>query len=220
MASMRTLTRQLEYLVLAAIAVIALVAVLALAVNGRDGSTPAPRAGAATSTAQVPTCADAGIPPASGRQGTCRTKSAVLTFVNQTTALEVGDVAAQVASATILRATSASGRARDRMRVTIGLTMRNTGPETFTPGEDGRAVYLTIGDTRVESDAAQRSEPQGFKLSEPLAPADTRAGELRFEIGGAVTRRREPDGRAQLGVRVAGDRVGVVNLQFPELQHS
>lgn len=213
------ITRNLEYLLVALIGVVGAAAIAVAA--ARDDGEP-PRTPSTTAAPPVerprndaPSCRDAGITPASTREGTCRTASSTLTIVNQDSSLRLPGLTVRVTEATTTPASTAQGRARDRMRVTVRLRLENTGSVAFVPAAGERDVYLFAGNRRISSDSNARSAAGALSLAEPLEPGQQRSGELRFELAGFPTRVIERVGRAALGVRVAEDRVGVVRLRFP-----
>jgi hypothetical protein len=184
-----------------------------------DGAAPADeRTPARDRETSTPTCREAGITPTSTKEGSCRTETSLLTIVDERSSLEIGQLRVRVRGATAIPATTRVGRARDRMRIALSLELVNDGPEPYTPSGDDRGIYVVAGVQRVESDAAARARPGAFGLTDPIAAGQKRVGMLRFELAGAATRSVQRSGRAQLGVRVAADRVGVVRLRFPELR--
>src|SRR3954466_7644070 len=74
-----------------------------------------------------PTCRDAGIVPGSSREGTCTTVHPLVTVVDQGSILVVPGLRARVSKTTLTPATTASGKARRRLRVTVQFSLTNTG---------------------------------------------------------------------------------------------
>src|SRR3954453_2883063 len=127
----RTFSRSLEYLAIVALAGAA-VALVAFFVHREQHRTPALFTGR-----HFPTCRDAGIADGSTRQGTCTTSHALITVGNQGPLVTMPGLAARASSATVTEASTASGRARHRIRVSVGFALRNTGSASlFASGRD------------------------------------------------------------------------------------
>jgi hypothetical protein len=217
-------SRHLEYLLLA---LLALAAAAVVVVADRDNDQPALRRSATPERERaapdrrpsgIPTCGEARITPASDRTGTCRTSSSLLTIVNDDDLLRVGALRLRVRGATTLRATTPSGRARDRMRLTLDVELTNGGSEPYALLEGEHSIYVAALGQRVEPDPNAASAAGAFAIDAPVAPRETRAGTLRFELAGGVTRSIVRDATAQLGLRVADDRIGVVRVRLLELR--
>jgi hypothetical protein len=123
----------------------------------------------------------------------------------------------RVLRAIAIPAVTPTGRQRQRMRVSVTLKARNTSGSPLRPGTGGRRIYLAVLGRQIAPDVNARRLPGAFSLAQALRPGAERSGELRFETAGAATRTIVRDRGAQLGVRVAKDRIGVVRLRFPNL---
>lgn len=86
-----------------------------------------------------------------------------------------------VLSATFKLATSPSGVARKRARVTVRLRARNPGKTSTTLGT---AQIEALGDSLK---ADPKAKDQAGKLLDPISGGDTVTGELRFETAGDLT---------------------------------
>ncbi|HYF24312.1 MAG TPA: hypothetical protein VD931_01095 [Baekduia sp.] len=95
-------------------------------------------------------------------------------------------------------ATSASGRRRDRVRVTVPVELRNTGTR---PLALGRAFALRFAGRRVPADRAAGGRNGVLDLDRPLSGGGRREGDLRFELAGAQTRALRRRRVADLEVR-------------------
>ena len=142
---------------------------------------------AATAEPGVPTCRAAGITAASRRELTCATSSATLTFVNSPHELRLDGLRARVSGVLAWRASTPSGRARNRLRVAAAVEAEAIGEATAFTSQQ-RAVYLAIGDRIVPADRAHRGKGS-FSLTDSLAPGFVRRGEIRFELAGEETTR-------------------------------
>ena len=147
----------------------------------------------------------------------CSTRSAVLTMGDAETPISFGGLRVEFASASLLEAMTPSGRARNRVRVTVGLRVRNGSRRKVTVNAGGRGLYLSLRGRRHYVDG---SAPDPFRA--PLAPGETRAGEIRFELGGDATAAFRNSPRAELGVLLPGvlnarvePRVGVLQFAAP-----
>lgn len=174
---------------------------------------------ARTEPGRVVACAAAGITDASEREGTCRTKSAVLTVANQGSRISVPGVSARVGEVVATPARTASGRQRHRVRLKLSLDVRNEGAKPMTPNPGGDGIYVSIAGTRVRADTAAAALAGAFDGTKPLAPGRTRTGFLRFELAGSAGRQVLETRNGALGLRAPAftpdglDRLGVVRFR-------
>jgi hypothetical protein len=105
----------------------------------------------------------------------------------------------RVTSASLLSATSPSGRARKRARLVARVKVTNRGTKPLR----WPRPKLISGKDRVPVDP-NANGPAGALLK-PLAPGATAAGELRFETAGNVTQRLSDTRRAR--VRIANQTI-------------
>jgi len=87
----------------------------------------------------------------------------------------------------VMLAHTASGRQRNRARVTVSVSVRNGGTQPmFTDPNAG--AELRIGGARaVPADVYALALPGSLDMTRPLPAGGVRHGELRFEIAGAQT---------------------------------
>src|SRR4051794_18531869 len=134
----RTFSRSLEYLAIIVLAG-ASVGLVAFVVKRDQDKTPALFSGR-----HFPTCRDAGIAPGSTQAGTCTTSHALVTIGNQGTAVDVPGLRARANDATVVAASTPSGKARHRIRVSVDFALTNTGRTAlFASGRDPQ-LRLTI----------------------------------------------------------------------------
>lgn len=107
----------------------------------------------------------------------------------------------QILSAVLYPARTASGRARQRARVVVRVRVTSRSVGTLTP----KKPQLLVDADRVSPNP--RTADLAAPLLEPLAPAASATGELRFETAGAVTQRLTTQQRARL--TIAGRTVSV-----------
>jgi len=100
----------------------------------------------------------------------------------------------KIVSATIFPAATAAGRARQRARVSIRVTVTNRDTKSLTPPNP----LLLTGQDRIGFDP--RASDLADPLIKPLGASKTATGELRFEISGGVTRRLNAKPRARLAI--------------------
>lgn len=206
------LSRSLEYLLLLLVVVVVAVVVVSRYGGGGDGES-AGEAARETSRTELPTCEEAGLTPTSRREGTCRTESATLTIVDQGSELVLPQVVVRVNEAELELAQTPTGRAADRSRLTLGVSMRNPRSRPFRLDTEDSGLYVVAAGERIDFDRNATDLPGALAVEEPIPPQDGRAGFLRFELAGAQTREIVETERAQLGVRVSDARIGVVRLR-------
>jgi len=149
---------------------------------GTESSTvPATSTSPAPATATAATSTGSTAPPAA--QGTARTNRA------------------QVLSAVLYPAKSASGRARRRARVVVRVRVTNRGLATLAP----KPAILLAGTDEVPANT--RAGAVAGDLLKPLARGASATGELRFETAGAFTQRLTSQPQARL--RIAGRTVAL-----------
>ena len=161
----------------------------------------------------APTCRE--VLERTGRDpvGTCRAPSGiVLTIGPASRPLVIGPLSARVADVTVTPATTPQGRARDRARVTVAVSLLNHSEQTVDV--DWTLIDLSVGGITVTPDRAAGRLPGGWKIG-ALAAGARRSGELRFETANTVTRRLVSSRRADLAIRVEDRRVGVIRLRLP-----
>lgn len=200
------ISRSLEYVLLIAVVVAA-----GAFVVGRYGEDD----GAAVEPAaeSLPTCRAAQITPTNTKDGSCRTSSSTLAIADEGDVIRLAGLRVDVRDSRMTEAETREGRSRNRSRVSVRISVRNEGAGAASLSEGGRGVYLSLGGRRIEPDPAARADDQAFRLVPSIPPGDERVGTLRFELSGAATTALVRDRRAQLGVRVRGDRVVVVRLR-------
>jgi hypothetical protein len=93
----------------------------------------------------------------------------------------------EIRSAQLVRATTASGRQRNRSRLTLRLQVANRGSTAALGSGSRDAVVLVAGSRTVRADRAALREEGAFPLERPLAEGVERTGELRFELAGDAT---------------------------------
>jgi hypothetical protein len=154
----------------------------------------------------------------------CRTRTAELYLVREGTTLSIpGQLTARLQNASIVPATTESGRRRKRVRVTVSMEIVNRTPRAQIINPAGQAIYLRIGDEMLRSDRAAARTPEALDNAEPLGAGKRRTGSLRFELeGDAVVRLVRSEGRADLALTPFGalgpgrPRVrGVMRLELP-----
>ena len=193
----RAFSRSLEYLAILALAGAA-VALVGYFVHRDQHKTPALFTGR-----HFPTCRDAGIAAGSTLEGTCTTSHALITVGNQGTLLTVPGLTARANDATVTEATTPSGKARHRIRVSVDFTLRNTGSEPlFGLGRDPQ-LRLTIGNAQARPDGAVMTQKGAFTTHTSLAPNATRTGFLHFELAGATSQAFQR-AAGSLGLTVSG----------------
>jgi hypothetical protein len=136
---------------------------------------------------RLPTCRDAGIVPGTMRQGTCTTRSAVVTVAAQGNLLVVPGLRARATDTTVELPTTASGRARRRLRVSVEVAVTNTGAAPLFSGRRDPSPRLSIGPAQARPDRAAQRLEGAFVTTEPLPPGETRRGFLRFELAGGAS---------------------------------
>jgi hypothetical protein len=107
----------------------------------------------------------------------------------------------QIRSAVLYPARTARGRARRLARVVVPVRVVSRAATTIAAA----VPSLLVGARTVRSDP--RAADAAGNLLEPLKPAASATGELRFEIAGAVTQALSRRPRARM--RIAGRVVGV-----------
>lgn len=99
-------------------------------------------------------------------------------------ALDLGDGLTLTAdSASFTPATTPNGKARKRGRLTVKVTLENTGTADVTP--DVKRLVVREGGVVTRPDPA--ADDVAGKLSQPLAAGDSVTGDLNFETAGAAT---------------------------------
>lgn len=171
---------------------------------------------ATSEPAATETCADAGLVPTSRRSGTCLAGDKTLVIAGPGEPLTVGDLEIRVLGSTFIPASTPSGRARRRARVTMRLRVVNKGDEPVPPNADGKRIYLTSAGQRVDADRAALRREGALRGDLPLGPGDASTGTLRFEIAGGFTDRARREKRLDVGVDTGSpDRVGVIRVRLP-----
>lgn len=171
---------------------------------------PAPPAPVVRDAAGPPTCAELRERSGSAPVGTCRTKRALLTVGPQSPPLRVDGVTVDARQATLLRASSASGRRRNRARVSVRLSLTNGSDRPLSLPRS--AIGLSITGPALRADAADVSADR-LRLDRPIPPGERRVGIVRFEIAGDETETLGSRRRADLGIRFRTDRIGVIRLR-------
>jgi hypothetical protein len=181
--------------------------VLACALGGLVGYSMSDRpaaaigeqAASANSSSEAPTCKSLGLTATSTREVTCRTRTALLTFVNDDHEIVVPGFSARVQSASAFEAATPEGRARQRMRVRLRLVVAVTAGRAALPPSTDDVVYLSIGGKVVKPDRSYRAR-DAFSLREPVKPGATRRGVIHFELSGDTSERFVRSG-GQLALR-------------------
>jgi len=101
------------------------------------------------------------------------------------------DVRVRIVSAILHPATLASGKRRNRARLSVHVRVTNRGGRRISPARP----LLVSGDARVRTDPNQDTAETYLGA---LYPGDTTDVTLRFEIAGAVTRRVQQELHARL----------------------
>jgi hypothetical protein len=180
-----------------------------------DGLGAGAGAGAAGPERQnLPECRVVGVD--TGWTGTCATANSVLTAgaVGERMSLPLVDV--RVSNTEYQPAKTASGRRRQRSRLSIDLSVDNRTRRTV-PLRDLATIFLRVGDSRVPADVRAGRLAGALDRSERLEPGARAEGRLRFELAGRQTRTFRRDG-GTLGVQPAGSRdkglrrIGIVPL--------
>jgi hypothetical protein len=187
--------------------IVALVALLAWTYLTRPE--PAPQRKVVAPAA--PTCVQLRERSGSEPVGTCRTATALLTAGPQERPLRIDDLTVDVRSARLTLASTRSGRRRDRARLTVLVTFVNTGDDSVAV--DRSALSLVVAG-RPGRGGGAALRPERLRLDTPIPPGARRSGIVRFETAGATSDGLERSGRADLGLRVRPDRVGVVRLRL------
>ena len=148
-------------------------------------------------SAEVAACRD--VPAVTQQGGRCSTASALLTFYDDQSSATVGAVRIRPVQTTLDRAQTASGRRRNRARLTAQLEVTNLGsePARVRPSQ----IYISAGGDRVLADPATRRDSGSVMERRSLAPGQTRIGILRFELAGGQTSQVVREDSALLGVR-------------------
>ena len=178
-----------------------------------DPSPPSATTRAQADSPSAPTCRE--VLQRTGRDpvGTCRAPSGVLLTIGPASRpLLVGPLTARVEDVTVTPATTPQGRARDRARVAVAVSLLNHSEQTVDV--DWTLIDLSVGGITVTPDRAAATLPGGWKIGALPAGAGRR-GQLRFETANGVTRRLLSSGRADLAIRVEDRRVGVIRLRLP-----
>lgn len=216
----RYVARHPEHFIVAALAVALLIGIAATFWS-RDTSHERRAAASSATTTEggtdsLPRCRD--VAGGFDVAVNCRTANASLVIVPPDRALDLPDLTARLLGASTLQASTPSGRARKRMRVTVHLQVTNAGEEPLVTGR-GERFFLSVAGTRIRSDPAAAGSPGSLLAPEPLAPDDTRVGTLRFELGGRHAEQLLTTARADLGVREpragpGGDLIGIIRLRL------
>jgi hypothetical protein len=110
----------------------------------------------------------------------------------------------QIVSAFLQRATTPSGRSRNRARISIHVRVTNRGKTTIA-----KAIPVLLAKQQVRPDPATRDTTG--TLLKSISPGETAGGRLRFETGGAVTQDLVETLRARLRI---GGRTVTVELKL------
>lgn len=105
----------------------------------------------------------------------------------------------EVLASDLLEAQTASGRARQRARVSVRVRLVNTTDDELTV----ERPELVVSSGRTPADPA--ADLFTGTLLDPVAPGDRATGLLRFETAGAVTEQIAEEGQARL--EIAGESV-------------
>ena len=125
--------------------------------------------------------------------------------------LRSGGLTALVGDSVVIRATSETGRRRDRVRVVLAVQLRS---DAAKPLSARRALRLEYSGRKVLPDVAATKEQAALDLSTPMAPGTTRTGEVRFELAGSDTRVLRNRGDARLILVAPGGARDGVTLEF------
>ena len=213
-------SRNLEYLLLAVLAILGAVAVAVTI--GKGGPTSATSATTATPAAEsrgeaggkTPPCQDL---PAEPRPATCRTRTARLTIGAVGDLFVLPDTTVRLTGADAVRASTPEGRQRRRMRVTVTVALENTGTQAFSPMDDERSIYLAVAGRRIAPDAAADDLEGALALDEQIEPGETGRGTVRFELAGTDTDAVLAAEAVDMGVEVRPGRIAVARIQLDDL---
>ena len=181
---------------------------------------PAPVASTATPGQPAAAAPCASIDTATATETVaCTTATARLTIVPQGLELPLPGLRARVLAIQSIPATSASGKARHRVRLVVRLRARNVGDQPLFGGDQAGFVYLVLGKHKIGEDRHVWPLPVSFKQNQAIAPGETRTGVLRFEIGGADGEYLQRERAGQIGIRPtdqpgAGGKVPVGVIRF------
>lgn len=162
------------------------------------------------SSLSAPACDDLQQRAGVDAVGTCRTRTATLTAVRSGQLLELPGLSVRNRDARFLLAATASGKRRMRARLSVWVALRNTGDRPLAV--DHSALTMSAGGRSTPADAADRKSDR-LLLDRPIAPGTERFGVLRFETAGETTSALIASGRADVGVRLTPQRVGVIRLR-------
>lgn len=96
--------------------------------------------------------------------------------------------ALRLVSSELTPASTPSGQSRNRSRLSVFLRLENTGDaELFGSSSAPPELVLADGSTVAPDRAALQQSAAAFGVDEPLAPGESRTGELRFELAGEQT---------------------------------
>ena len=202
----------------AVLAIVGSIALVTWAYLTRPETPEADPAPAASTTAHedrpaAPTCREVLERTGKDPVGTCRAPSGTLLTIGPANRpLLVGPLTARVSDVTVTPASTPGGRAQDRARVAVEVTLLNHSEQTVEV--DWTLIDLSVGRITVAPDRAAASLPGGWQIG-ALPAGARRRGQLRFETAGTVTRRLISTRRADLAIRVEDRRVGVIRLRLP-----
>jgi hypothetical protein len=169
----------------------------------------------ATPAAKPKDCVTAGITAQSGREGTCVAGATTLTVAAGTHELVLPDRRVTAVKTVLTPATTPSGVARARARLTVLTRVQNDGSRALTANPGGHALYLSINGEQIRADSNADTLPDALRRDRPIAPGQSTQGVLRFELVGSQTRTLMRAKTADLGVAgPSEDRRGVIRLKF------
>ncbi|WP_205696675.1 hypothetical protein [Conexibacter sp. SYSU D00693] len=175
-----------------------------VAVAALTGGPDLPDAGASAAP-RTPVDQTAPARPATGPPSTARTPPPAPPQPLATGTLRSGPLVASLRGAALIPATSASGRARDRLRVVVRVRLRNAGT---APVEVADTFRLAFSGRQLRPDPGAQGQAGVVSLRSPLSPAGMREGELRFELSGATSRALTDGGRARVELTAPGEPPG------------